>query len=268
MDSGVPTGADAGRSAVDGGWPDAGGIDDAGLNDGGEGVDAGSESDAGELKDAGEASDAGDPMEGVDGGSMGGDAGGGDLSDGGTWGQVAYDGGPPYPACVGTAWPLGQPTHVPEGTAVTYPRYPPASGNHWPCWAPWTTSSRVLPPERYLHNLEHGGIALLYRCDPPPGGFAADAFSNGASPCPTEAAAVQQFLATAPTDATGRGRYVVSAAPGLPTRFAAISWGWSLESDVLDPAAFACFCAAHLAQGPEPVAVEPPPSSCAHVYPP
>jgi hypothetical protein len=254
------TAADAGAEQDAGAAVDAGAFPDAGADE----ADASEPSDAGEQEaDAGTPTpaDAGDPMSGMDGGSV-------DAADAGYWTNVAFDGGAPYPACVGTAWPLEGATHVPEDTTVSYARVPPASGNHWGCWPPWTTSTRVLPPERWVHNLEHGGIALLYRCDPPVGGFASDAFVNGASPCPAEAQAIQQFLSSAPTDAAGLPRYVVTAAPGLPTRFAAVSWGWTLERDTFDAAEFSCFAAAHLAQGPEPVAVEPSPAACPQVYPP
>ena len=200
------------------------------------------------------------------------DAGSTRSADGSTyWARVNLDGGSPdggYPDCVGQAWPLEGATHVPEPTRVTYHHNPPASGSHWPCWAPWAIATRVLPKERFVHNLEHGGIVLLYHCDEPDGGFAPDAFADGGSPCPEEARTAAALVNGAPNDPQGARRYVVSARPDLPTRYAAVSWGFTLERDSLDPATFGCFVNAHLAQGPEDTSADPPPDECPQVYPP
>src|SRR5260221_8549375 len=41
---------------------------------------------------------------------------------------------------------------------VSYPDPPPVGGDHYPCWAKWGVHTEVVPPERWVHNLEHGGI--------------------------------------------------------------------------------------------------------------
>ena len=35
--------------------------------------------------------------------------------------------------------------HVPQGTRITYEEYPPASGKHWPVWAPWGSTRTRCP---------------------------------------------------------------------------------------------------------------------------
>lgn len=60
--------------------------------------------------------------------------------------------------------------HVQEGTTVTYALCPPASGNH----VNITGEGPIRPgvygpqdkatPEGWIHNLEHGGLVLLYKC--------------------------------------------------------------------------------------------------------
>lgn len=249
-----PLHADAGAidapdaSAPDASAPDAS-IPDASFDD--------PTHDAGAEPDAGEAADAGSTMEP-------GDAGGASVDGGPSyWTKVAVDGGSlgSYDACVGTAWPLEAAAHLPEPTPIAYPRTPPVSGPHWPCWAPWATATRPLPPERFVHNLEHAGIVLLYRCDTtttPDGGLA----------CPDDQAALEAFVAAQPLDATGRRRFLISSNAQLATRYAAVAWGWSLERDALDPAEFACFAAAHLEQGPENYGGDPSPATCPHVFPP
>src|SRR5262245_53797475 len=47
---------------------------------------------------------------------------------------------------------------------IDYPDPPPASGNHnGRCWSDWGVIASEVPPERWVHNLEHGGIVFLYR---------------------------------------------------------------------------------------------------------
>lgn len=56
-------------------------------------------------------------------------------------------------------------THADAGKPVTYPSLPPTSGGHWPAPAapaPWGIKDTQLPNEVTLHNLEHGGIVIVY----------------------------------------------------------------------------------------------------------
>ena len=59
--------------------------------------------------------------------------------------------------------------HIPNDRAGVYKApYPPTSGQHWGnTWAEWEMYGDPIPPEVFVHNLEHGGIVLLYRCDTP-----------------------------------------------------------------------------------------------------
>jgi hypothetical protein len=74
------------------------------------------------------------------------------------------------PDLVGVAVPDEGRQHVQAGTPVTYQHQPPTSGSHYSQTgvAPvsWQTIG-TLQPEVWVHNLEHGGIAVLYNC---PGG--------------------------------------------------------------------------------------------------
>jgi len=63
-----------------------------------------------------------------------------------------------------SAGPGGQ--HVPDGSPITYASYPPTSGPHYPAPASWGTYDSPLEEGRFVHNLEHGGIAILYKCPP------------------------------------------------------------------------------------------------------
>ena len=56
-------------------------------------------------------------------------------------------------------------THVDAGKPVTFVSLPPTSGSHWPtpaAPAPWGIKDTQLPNEVTVHNLEHGGIVIVY----------------------------------------------------------------------------------------------------------
>jgi len=63
----------------------------------------------------------------------------------------------------------GNQEHVAEGTKVTYDRFPPDSGQHYPSPAPFTkrfyTTEDRPPVEELVHNLEHGYTIAWYRSD-------------------------------------------------------------------------------------------------------
>ena len=123
--------------------------------------------------------------------------------------------------------------HVNTGEKVTYPVCPPASGKHVnrsgfgpltpKVYGPDDTSS----PTGWVHNLEHGGLVLLYSCD------------KGAC----DAATLQQlrdFTAGFPASticqlAAGQVGPVVARFEQMPTKFAALIWNRVLYMDTLDP---------------------------------
>src|SRR5438552_11283985 len=84
--------------------------------------------------------------------------------------EPPVDAGPPIlpnPACAGVVethviqgW-----KHVPLGTPFDYNSNPPSSGWHNPVWASYGTHSNAVDRAYYVHNLEHGAIVLLYKCD-------------------------------------------------------------------------------------------------------
>lgn len=56
-------------------------------------------------------------------------------------------------------------THVEVGAPLTYRSNPPSSGPHYGgAAAPWGFSETEIPRGLWVHNLEHGGIVLLYKC--------------------------------------------------------------------------------------------------------
>lgn len=131
----------------------------------------------------------------------------------------------------------GTPVHVTG--PVQYMQIPPVGGPHHGCWSDWGAFDSEVPAERWVHNLEHGGVVLLYHCDD----------------CEAELAPLRAFVADHP-------RTLLSPYAQLPTRFAAVAWGHRLLSDCFDQATFQTFYDTRVARGPESIA-DPPPSYCA-----
>lgn len=126
---------------------------------------------------------------------------------------------------------------------VDYPDTPPASGPHnGRCWSEWGVQQAEVPPERWVHNLEHGGVVFLYRCD---------------EGCDSELTTLREFV-------NGHRFTLLTAYAELPTRFAVISWGVRMLSDCLDRDAFAAFYDAHVNRAPESID-SPPAPICASV---
>lgn len=120
-------------------------------------------------------------------------------------------------------------THV-TGT-VDYPSQPPVGGDHSQCWANWGVQDSELKPERWVHNLEHGGVALLYRCE---------------NDCDEDIARLSTFTNDHP-------RTLLTAYSKLPQRFAIVSWEHRLVSDCLDLDAFELFYKANFDHGLESI---------------
>jgi len=135
---------------------------------------------------------------------------------------------------------LGQPycsegqRHVDVGTDIDWLTDPPQSGPHFPSWEAW--GEHMEPVERgyWVHNLEHGGIVLLYNC---PDGCEADL-------------EVLRAVVTARPDA----RLLLTPDANLQdTRFAAASWTWVHRFDTTDPDELLCFVDQHFNHAPEDV---------------
>jgi hypothetical protein len=124
---------------------------------------------------------------------------------------------------------------------IEYTEQPPASGNHnGRCWSDWGVLDTEVPPERWVHNLEHGGVVFLHRCE------------DG---CDSDMQALRELATTNP-------RTLVTSYAQLPTRFGVVAWGVRLLSDCLDREAFQAFYDMHIAHGREDIDA-PPPEVCA-----
>ncbi len=114
---------------------------------------------------------------------------------------------------------------------------PPNSGPHCGLTVPCRTLTFETSRCSWIHNLEHGHLVLLYRCD---------------GECPEAAAALQPFADRVAAGSNGVRRVVIAPDKNLPTPFAAIVWGTSWTGDALDEKTFACVLSRQDADAPEP----------------
>lgn len=131
--------------------------------------------------------------------------------------------------------------HVPIGTSIQWSSNPPAIGAHYPTWAGWDRNYAGLERGYYVHNLEHGGIVLLYNC---PGG------------CPEIVENLLDVVRTAKVDPTCEGtvrnRMLVVQDPLMPAevKVAALAWGQVYTASCFDPFV-ATFAHTRYRRGPE-----------------
>ena len=147
----------------------------------------------------------------------------------------------PCDACAGvcalTTQPIGGYDHV-DGT-IDYPDPPPTSGDHDGCWATWGSHAEEVPDEQWVHNLEHGGVAILFNC--------ADGCLDDAA---TAGAWAQASLAP--------GRWIMSPYGEMEPGWAAVAWGVRLTLGCLDTVELQAFYDANVGHGREDETGDPP----------
>lgn len=124
-------------------------------------------------------------------------------------------------------------SHITPGTTQKYTYCPPASGNHYNQSGLGPIAPRVYRPEdnvvppSWIHNLEHGGLVVLYRGDSP--GATADglakfkAFYDSFPPGPICRIPVGQISP------------VIARFDQMKWPYAALVWGRVLPLDTWDP---------------------------------
>ena len=163
--------------------------------------------------------------------------------------QVATQNRLPFQTVSGT---VGQPVadegrnHIDPSTTPTCKFYPPASGPHYSAQgiAPvtWQTID-TLQEGQYIHNLEHGGIAILYDC---PSG----------TDCTTLKNALENYVTNlAPVEPTYHEVKVVLTpySRGMQKKVALVAWDYIEFLDGYDQAEITRFYENHVNQGPEQI---------------
>lgn len=128
--------------------------------------------------------------------------------------------------------------HVAEGSAISYRANPPASGPHYPVWARYEEHNTTVARGYWVHNLEHGGVVLLYRPGAPAGAVTA----------------LRDAYRALPNDpACGHKRALLTAEPDLPTDTAVVAADFMLEAGCLDAGGIRHFVDSRIGRGPEQV---------------
>ena len=127
--------------------------------------------------------------------------------------------------------------HIPDTQQPQYKHYPPASGPHYDEPANWGAYARPLPEGRWVHNLEHGGVVVLYKCP---------------SGCPDLVKQLEDFYATAPQSTHWKEvKLVVTPYDKMEHQLAIVAWDWVDELDAFDRDRLLKFYNGHLDRGPE-----------------
>ena len=129
--------------------------------------------------------------------------------------------------------------HIPDETPIAYDEEPPACGPHRSQWARWGEYA-FLPAQRYIHNLEHGGIAFLVH------------------PCASadDVAALRAIAESREVDDGGPFRWVLTPYPDLPTNIAVLAWCERYLANCVNAEEIGAFIDAHYRTAPEDVSLD------------
>jgi uncharacterized protein DUF3105 len=139
--------------------------------------------------------------------------------------------------------PFLETKHVPEGTPIAWNSNPPCSGPHYPVWANFQEFNTPIDRGYLVHDMEHGAIVLLYKCE-------------GAACAPIQDALrkVRDAVPTDPScDPKTRARVVIAPDPQLDVPVAAAAWGWTYKAQCADIPTLEAFAREHYGQGPEDI---------------
>ena len=121
---------------------------------------------------------------------------------------------------------------------------PPSSGPHFPFWAHWGAWPDV-PRGNWVHNLEHGGVVMLYRCTSGPCVDARNALVMAMNAVPPDPAG-------APWDAgMAQVRVVITNDALITTPVAAAAWGAVYEAQCVDVPSLVAFYEIYAGHAPE-----------------
>lgn len=126
-------------------------------------------------------------------------------------------------------------THMAPGTKIRYASCPPTSGAHFnargfgPLPARFYGPDADASPGGWVHNLEHGYVVALYRCE------------GGTCPSSDELEALRSFAANGPPTESAaacgiRSKLVVARFDQMATRFALLAWNRALLLHAFDEA--------------------------------
>lgn len=127
--------------------------------------------------------------------------------------------------------------HIEFGQTAKYDHFPPSSGLHYGKILNWGFYNEAIPPEYWVHSLEHGGIVILYNC---------------ASSCKDTEDAIWQVVQKAPPeDQFNEVKILVTPNSQIDHKVVALAWDTELDLDEANYDILLDFYNRHVNQGPE-----------------
>jgi hypothetical protein len=128
-------------------------------------------------------------------------------------------------------------THVDPNERVTYKSYPATSGPHHPSPIAWQPYDQPQAAEDYVHNLEHGGVVVLYNCT-------GDA-------CTDLTKSLRGLYNSLGRSKYGNVKLVVTPAPEIDPGIWLLAWGHRVRLEKFDSSEISRFYTAYVDHGPE-----------------
>lgn len=129
--------------------------------------------------------------------------------------------------------------HIGSGRVLPQQNRPPSSGPHYGSSAAYAVTTQPIPPGNWLHNLEHGGIVILYRC--------ADS-----EECGQIASRLRSEVADAARPgASGQVKIVATPYQDMDTPFTVVAWRRTLPLEGFDAEQMLAFYDRYVDRGPE-----------------
>ncbi len=141
--------------------------------------------------------------------------------------------------------------HVAPPATVQYNHNPPTSGCHYslggndPAPIQPGVYDQVIKPEYWVHNLEHGYVAVLYNCPTGCSDVVQQLITWRKGLPPDPAAAAQQ------SGVVTYAKVIVLPDPDMPVKFATVSWDYYEGWNSFDLTAIQDFYANHVGHAPE-----------------
>ncbi len=150
----------------------------------------------------------------------------------------------PTPAPIDTPIPVAEyevpdegRDHIEFPTLGQYDHYPPSSGVHYGRILEWGFYQDEIPPEYWVHSLEHGGIVILYNCS---------------ADCQATEDALWQLMDSAPPEVVfNEVKILISPNSQIESPVVALAWGRQLDLDFPDYDTLLNFYQRYVNQGPE-----------------
>lgn len=153
-------------------------------------------------------------------------------------GLIAYVIWDIFKPLAGTKYEILERSHVQPGAPIAYNSDPPTSGPHYAETEEWGISDKPLVIEKLVHNLEHGGIVIYYKC--PSAETGCEEFVKNLKDLVQRLAKSDRKITLSPNEK-------------LDAKIVLAAWGWMDKLNEFDEKRITKFFDDHINRGPERV---------------